>query len=162
MKKIAFIIALLLLASGALRAQTKEFMRFYEKYSGLNGYTTIEISGAMLKAMGGNVTVSSDADGGAELMNRMDRMLLVITDTADEGFESDIRRMIEDGGYVRMTAVNDAGVMSRFYFIQTNGRRSEFLMTVTGGGDNVIMSITGDDLDVSQMTRFARKHVGQE
>jgi len=161
MKRIILALALLLMPL-ALSAQTKSFREFSGKYSGRDGYTIIEMSGEMFKAIGNNVTVKSDDTDMSSLVKQIKNMVIIISDNSSPKFREDVKDMIKSGGYTSMAAISEVEQTSKFYVIQKNGKTSEFLMTVLGEGDNVIMSITGDNLDVSQITQFARKTSGSD
>lgn len=156
-----FVIALALVWL-PVSAQTKSFRAFYEKYSVLEGYTTIDISGAMLNAIGAGEGSDSDTGDIGPLMDNIKGMMIVITESATPEFAEDVRRVVHDGKYVPMTTVNDGSRTSQFYSVQKNGKISEFLMTVLGEGDNVVMSISGSGLDVSQVTQFAKGGAGED
>lgn len=161
MKKIILTLALLMMPL-ALSAQTKSFRELSGKYSGRDGYTVIEMSGEMFKAIGNNVTVKSDDTDMSSLVKQIKNMIIMISENPSSGFAEDVQNMIKSGGYTSMAVISEGEQTSRFYVIQKNGKTSEFLMTVLGDGDNVIMSITGDNLDVSQITQFARKTTGTD
>ncbi len=161
MKRIIIAITLLMVPL-ALSAQTKSFREFSGKYSGRDGYTMIEMSGEMFKTIGGNVTVKSDDTDISSLLKQIKNMVIIISENPSSGFAEDVQSMIKSGGYTSMAVISEGEQTSKFYVIQKNGKTSEFLMTVLGAGDNVIMSITGENLDVSQITQFARKTTGAD
>lgn len=145
----------------ALSAQSRSFRELYGKYSGRDGYTTIEISGEMMNAIGSNVTVSGSKKNVSSLMSKMKNMMIVITSEGTASFAEDVENMIKTGGYTSMTDVNDGRQSSRFYVVRKNDKITEFLMTVMGEGDNVLICIVGDNLDIAQVTSFAKNTAGQ-
>lgn len=158
-KKIILIITLLFVSLG-LPAQTKSFRDFYDKYSGRDGYTTIQMSGEMFKAIGSNVKINTDAMDVSSMINQIKNMMIIITDRCDEQFAKDVQKMVRSGNYVAMTTVKDGSQTSQFFTVKKDGKTTEFLMTVLGEGDNVIMSIVGENLDVSQISKLAREPAG--
>ncbi len=158
MKRIILMLVLLFSYSAAF-AQTESFREFSGKYSGRDGYTMIEMSGEMFKAMGNNLSVQQVGENGeaadlSRVVSQMKNMVIIVSEDRSETFGQDVTEMVNSGKYKLLATINEGTQTSRFYSISKGGKTVEFLMTVFGGDDNVIMSITGDNLDVSQITRM--------
>lgn len=155
MKKKIIILSVLLILPVVLSAQTKGFREFYDKYAGKKGYTAIEMSGAMFGLMGDKINVKGDDKEVSNLMNQISNLVIIVSEDSDPDFVADVDNMVKNGDYVVMTTIRDGEQTIQFLTSNKKGKTAEFLMTVIGGdGDNVVMNIVGEDLDVSQVTRL--------
>ncbi len=153
------IILILLSVPVALSAQTRSFLDLYDKYAGVDGYVTIEMSGSMFNVINGVAKVVDKESSG--MISKIDNLIMIVADTVDPAFDRDVEAMVRSGGYISMTTIRDGGDTVRFYMIPQKdgdgGKASEFMMTVISDSESVVMSITGDGLDIDEISRIARK-----
>lgn len=155
MKKAIFIFLTILLLPATLSAQSRSFRALYDKYAGRDGYVTVEMSGSMFNVMNG--LVKDNDEDAADFMSKIDNLILIVADTDDPTFGRDVEAMIGNG-YVSMTTIRDGEDTVQLYMIpQEGGKASEFMMTVISDDEYVVMSITGDGLDIDEVSRIVRK-----
>lgn len=147
MKKYIIIVTLLLLplvASG----QSRSFRALSDKYSGRQGYTVVEMSGDMLKAISssGKKSVMDNIP-----LNNIDNMVIIVSEKESSDFRNDVKTMISEGLYLPLSKVNSSGSKVSFYVSKSHGIIKEIVMTVYDGSDNVVVSITGTNLSVDQI-----------
>lgn len=134
-------------------AQSPGFSDFYQKYAGLSGYTTVEMSGAMFNAI--NASSSDSSKGESALSDQIDNMVIIVSEEYSAEFLKDVRDMLEKGKYTRFTSVRDGSNLVEFYVLQKNNKAHEFLMFVDDGSSSVVMTITGEDLNVQKISQMA-------
>ena len=127
--------------------QTDGFMKLYEKYSGREGYTTVEMAGEMFRAI-------NDADGtdsGAPGLNNVNRMIIIVAETGNKAFAEEVKAVLQSGEYATVSAVHDGSQSVEFF---TSGRRrghtTEVVMNVYDGTEHIVMLLDGYDLNISQ------------
>lgn len=165
MKKIILLIftALLTLPAGA---QKMSFRQFREKYSGQRGYTTVEVTQAMLNLIGFGKE-SGEGETLFDGIKGITRICIITADSRNDDFVGDMKSVVKEGSeYQLLTSVAEDGQNVMFYYKEVKGtnksndppRISEFLMILYGAGDNLIMNIHGD-FTVKQITSIADKAV---
>lgn len=158
MKKLVLIMITLLAPLGAM-AQKGNFSNFYDKYSGKSGYTTVSITGDMLKMIS---SFAPDDELGS-MLGGVNNIRIVMSDRSSGEFVDDLKKLNEGSNYRVMTSINDSGQNIVFYVKDKPGRSSgqisEFLMVVHGAGDNLAINITGD-LDIKKISGLSRINIG--
>lgn len=145
---LSFALWLPLLAFG----QDDSFMRLYEKYSGRDGFTTVEMSGMMLRAFN---AAGSDVSGIPALDN-VDRLVIIISEGEDERFAEDVGRMLREGGYTSASIVRDGTQSVEFFIKEQDGLTAELILNVRDGHDaQVVMLLAGHDLSITQISGIA-------
>lgn len=139
-------------------AQTAKFYDFYDKYAGRDGYTTVEISGAMLKVMNAssddNKTVKKDA-GDKSAMDNIKNLIIIISEDRNAGFMGDVRKLTRGNEYTPLTVIRDGGDTVELLVRQKGDAAVELLMIVTDMESTVVMSITGDNLNIDKISQMA-------
>lgn len=152
---IALWIIPLLMLPAAASAQQRDFNDFYRKYSGREGYTSIEITAEMARMLGNAVTSRTDNTRLGELLGDIRSIRIVVSKWLHDDYRSDMERLTSGGAYRLMSVVTRDGQTTRFYY--TGNQRSgdaEFLMLSTGAAENVVVNIFGafDIKDISQLS----------
>lgn len=130
--------------------QTDGFMKLYEKYSGREGYTTVEMAGEMFRAI-------NDADGtdsGAPGLNNVNRMIIIVAETGNKAFAEEVKAVLQSGEYATVSAVHDGSQSVEFFIRQEEGNTTEVVMNVYDGTEHIVMLLDGYDLNISQISRI--------
>jgi len=148
MKRIWIILLLAAVVPLAATAQKKsasktDFKAFYDQYSGRENFTAIEITGEMLKLFANDE--SAKAKSKTNTFDGIDKIRIVVSEKPDPVFVEEIKRL-PDRDFTLMTTVTEGGQHVSFYHrpYPKHGHKSEFLMIVYGGKDNLALNITGE------------------
>lgn len=130
------------------------------KYSGREGYSTIEMSGKMFKMING-ATVDMD-DELSMAIDNIKSLQILIAQRANKEFSTDVDNMLKKMRYEVMTTVNDHDKKVLFFIRESDEKQptvSNFLMRATSGQSDVLMSITGSISikQISQLTKITVK-----
>ncbi len=152
-------LTILLLLPVFLQAQSPGFRYLSEKYAGAEGYTTIELNGPMLRMM----NPEGDDEGLSTTLNNIKSMLLLVSDSSNDTLRRDVKAMLDEIGYKRLSAIRDAESQVEFYCDPSADEvpPSEYIMIMYGSHGDVIMSLAGD-LDLKQITSLSRLGVTAE
>jgi len=144
MKKYYSIIIALLL-SQAIIAQTGPIDTFFEKYAEKEGFTSIYISGKMLKMLG---AMNTDPDKPAGIMSRLNSIRILSDDdslsTGKVNFYSELSKALDFSVYEELMVVREGPEVTKFLVRQNGESISELLMITGGSGGNSLISIKGD------------------
>lgn len=155
-------LAVLVIPLSVFGQQRITFEQLQRKYGGQAGYTTIEVTEAMLKLIG----ASKSNDKSKNMLSGMSgiRNIRIITaDRETDSFTDDMKRMVgPESGYKLLTSVEENGQTAQFYYkdVLEEGSRNktprvaEFVMILYGGADNLVMNILGD-FSITQITSIA-------
>lgn len=158
MKKMIWIVAAAILLPLAAHGQSPSFYHFYDKYAGVDGYTTVEMSGAMFNSM--NSSSKKGGNDSSDMLKSIKNMIIVVSENPSAEFRNDIRKLTRSGDYEAMTVIRDGSDVVEFYVVQKDGKPGEFLMVVMESRDCVVMSITGDNLNISGISQMAGQAAG--
>jgi hypothetical protein len=146
MKKTVVILAIMGLAVSAF-AQKDPVSAAFEKYSGQEGFTTVNISGDMLNMLSQAEEQRRDTTFQSRLT---DLRILVRDKKCDKGQNADFRGEIYDKldkkEYKEMMTVNESGKDVLILVKESGGKVSEFLLLVSGADDNVVIQAKGNML----------------
>ncbi len=163
MKKLLIIFGLALpllltTAHAAPPGQTEKALDgFFSKYSGRKGYTTMELTGDLLKAAYGKPGSKVSGD----MLKGVDRMRIVKAETGTVEFSADVNSLPSKTDLKLMSNVSENGKQVRTYYRPAspaigggNKRDAEFLMFMIGPNDNILIHMTGD-FDIKNVSRFS-------
>lgn len=128
MKKITYLIALILVTPFMLQAQGK-FSSIVEKYQGKNGFTTVNMTSDMFETLG-------EKDSGS-MPQGIKGMLILTYDRKEAGKDyplyNEIKAIIDKEDYKTFMDVNDGGEHVHFLVKKDKNSKdiSEFLMLIT-------------------------------
>lgn len=143
MKNTALTIAILLLPLFSY-AQSPRFTELYDKYTGRDGFTTIDMSGEMFRAVtSGNTRSVEEGD--------VERIIIIVAETDHDAFRRDVEQMFAAGEYERVSTVRNGGQKVEFYLMKGDGNYCEFLMNIAGPTEHVIMLVTGKGLTINSV-----------
>ncbi len=128
-----------------MMAQNDAIDKLFNKYSGKEGVTTVNIGPELFQIVKGmEIEDLEDQDIPLEKISSV----RVLTIEDEEGWENvnfykEIKDDLDVSNMVEVITVNDGGEMVRMWMRNDNSRVQEFLLIV-GGDDNVLVHITGD------------------
>lgn len=151
MKKVILVLVIVL-ASLLCGAQNINFCKFYEKYSGQDGFVSIEMSGSMFKMI--NASYESDEDF-SNMMNKVDNLIIIVSEESNEEFMDDINEVVKKDKFTSMTTIKDGEATIRLYLI--DDKIKSFLMVVSNEDECAVISITGNMnvKDITKMTKIS-------
>ena len=157
MKKMMMILACICLA-GMASAQKDPISAVFDKYSGKEGYTTVNISGDMLNM----ITQMQEERKDTTFQSKLSELRILARDkncnnqapVAD--LKTEVYDKIDKNIYKEMMTVKESDQDVVILVKEANGRISEFLLLVTGKDDNVLIQAKGDIL-MREMADLAGK-----
>ncbi len=139
------------------------FEKFFEKYAGQTGYTSVNISKEMLQMIG---SMANDKDtASAEMTKALGQLtgLKVLTCNADSvkpakatNFFNEAVALFPASVYKELMTVNDDGENIKF-MTKTDGANkiSELVMLMKGKHEVVVLNLTGT-IDLSTVSKFSK------
>jgi metallophosphoesterase superfamily enzyme len=137
MKRMLLTIAVVIIAS-AVSGQRTSLDDFFSRYSDRDGYTSVVISGDLLKFLG--ESENSDRDGNA--ISKITSIRLVVREkdnsSSGESLVSEIRGIIRRSRYDELMSVKDDGADIRFMARMEMDMVRELLLVIDGKDEAVI------------------------
>jgi hypothetical protein len=137
--------------------------KFFEKYAGQDGYTTVNISKDMFE-MFASMGDANDTSS-LEMKKMMDQLsgLKVLTSKVDSlkpakanAFYNEAAALFPSSSYKELMTVNDDGENIKFLTKQSSpGKISEMVMLMKGKHEVVVMSLTGN-IDLSTVSKLSK------
>ena len=145
------LIMLSLFAMGQNTAVDKVF----DKYSGKEGYTTVYISSFMFNLLS---SIESDDPEYNEFKQATAGIssIKILTQDGDnsEAFGAELLEMLPRSEYKEMMTVKDTDEEVLFLAREEDGKITEFLLIVSGGGEDALIAIHGD-IDLESISSIA-------
>lgn len=158
MKYMKRTLLLLLVFSLALTsfAQRNPIDIMFDKYSGMEGVTTVFISSKMFSMMAG---VELDDDEMEDVIRNLKtiRILTVEDDELNEklNFFSELQEDLDFSVYEELMVVKESGKDLKFLVREKGDRIDELLMVGGGPGQNILISIKGN-LDLQNISSISK------
>jgi len=129
-------------------AQETPALKFFDKYSGQEGYTSIYITKYMFDFF---EKVSNDDEDKEfhEITSKLNAIKILTLDSAINAdksvkFNSELSQNLPKSDYKQMMVVKDGKQTINFIIKEKSNKISEFLMIVYGDGDPVLIILEGD------------------
>lgn len=162
MKKLFLTAALMITMIIGAKAQSS-FDKFYDKYAGQEGFTSVNISKDMFE-MFKTMAQSKDADAKhmGKVIDELTGLKLVtlkndsVAPAKANAFYSEASALFPAGSYKELMTVNDGGNNIRFLTKQGGpGKISEMIMLLRGKTETMVLALTGniDLADVSEISK---------
>lgn len=146
MKKLILGIGVILIAASGY-AQNDLISSVFEKYAGVEGITTVNISGDMLNMMAKAEMEKRDTIIQSKLS---EIRILAVEDDCDKpvqlNLKSEVFEKLDKSVYKEMISVKKTDEDVVVLLKEANGRISEMLVIVGGPNDNALIQIKGDML----------------
>jgi len=129
--------------------------KVFDKYSGKDGYTTVYISSYMFNLMS---SIDSDDPDYNEFKKATSGISSIKILTQDGGnstaFGEELLSMLPRDEYKEMMVVKDQEEEVLFLAREEGGKITEFLLVVSGGGEDALIAIQGD-IDMESISKIA-------
>jgi len=136
-------------------AQTSAVDKVFDKYSGKEGYTTVYISSFMFNMLN---SLESDDPEYNEFKKATAgiKSIKILTQEGgnSEAFGAELLEMLPRSEYQEMMVVKDQDEDVLFLAREVGGKITEFLLIVSGSGEDVLIAIQGD-IDLESISKIA-------
>ncbi len=129
--------------------------KIFDKYSGKDGYTTVYISSFMFKLLS-QLDVDDPEYNEFKKATSGINSIKILTQDGDnsEAFGKELLEMLPRDEYQEMMVVKDQDEEVLFLAREEGGKITEFLLIVSGDGDDALIAITGD-IDLESISSIA-------
>ena len=129
--------------------------KVFDKYSGKDGYTTVYISSFMFKMLSQLDVDDPEYNEFKKATSGINSIKILTQDGSNsEAFGKELLEMLPRDEYQEMMVVKDQEEEVLFLAKEEGGKISEFLLIVSGGGEDALIAITGD-IDLESIASIA-------
>jgi len=154
MKRIIFG-GILVMFSLSVFGQKSAVDKVFDKYSGKDGYTTVYISSFMFNMLNSLESDDPEYNEFKKATSGINSIKILTQEGGDsEAFGKELLEMLPRSEYQEMMVVKDKDEDVLFLAREQNGRITEFLLIVSGGGEDALIAITGD-IDLESISKIA-------
>jgi hypothetical protein len=154
MKRIVFGVTLMMLSILAM-GQNSAVDKIFDKYNGKDGYTTVYISSFMFNLLNSLDTDDPEYNEFKKATSGITSIKILTQDGSNsEAFGAELLRMLPRSEYQEMMVVKDKDENVQFLARQSGGKIVEFLLIVSGGGEDALICIQGD-IDLESIAHIA-------
>jgi len=154
MKRI-FIGGMLIMFTLLTMGQTSAVDKVFDKYSGKEGYTTVYISSFMFNMLNSLETDDPEFDEFKKATSGIKSIKILTQEGGNSvAFGAELLEMLPRSEYQEMMVVKDQDEDVLFLAREEGGKVTEFLLIVSGGGEDVLIAIQGD-IDLESIASIA-------
>lgn len=154
MKRI-FIGGMLLMFTLLTMGQKSAVDKVFDKYSGKEGYTTVYISSFMFNMLNSLETDDPEFDEFKKATAGIKSIKILTQEGGNSvAFGAELLEMLPRSEYQEMMVVKDHDEDVLFLAREEGGKITEFLLIVSGGGEDVLIAIQGD-IDLESISSIA-------
>ena len=154
MKRI-FIGGMLIMLTLFTMGQKSAVDKVFDKYSGKEGYTTVYISSFMFNMLNSLETDDPEFDEFKKATAGIKSIKILTQDGGNSvAFGAELLEMLPRSEYQEMMVVKDQDEDVLFLAREEGGKITEFLLIVSGGGDDALIAIQGD-IDLESISKIA-------
>ena len=129
--------------------------KVFDKYSGKDGYTTVYISSFMFNMLNSLETDDPEYNEFKKATSGINSIKILTQEGGDsEAFGAELLELLPRSEYQEMMMVKDQEEDVLFLAREENGRVTEFLLIVSGSGEDVLIAIQGD-IDLESIAKIA-------
>ena len=129
--------------------------KVFDKYSGKEGYTTVYISSFMFNMLNSLETDDPEFDEFKKATAGIKSIKILTQDGGEsEAFGAELLEMLPRSEYQEMMVVKDQDEDVLFLAREEGGKITEFLLIVSGGGEDALIAIQGD-IDLESISSIA-------
>lgn len=141
------------------KAQETTANKFFDKYSGKEGYTSIYITQYMFELFAKVADDQEDKEF-KEITSKLTAIKILTIDSAlnvsnNRSFDSEISSLLPKNDYKELMIIKEGKQTVKFLINEKNNKISEFLMIVYGEGDPVLIFLEGD-IDLKQVAKLSK------
>jgi hypothetical protein len=146
---------ILIMFSLSVIGQKSAVDKVFDKYSGKDGYTTVYISSFMFNMLNSLETDDPEYNEFKKATAGINSIKILTQEGGNsEAFGSELLEMLPRSEYQEMMVVKDQDEDVLFLAREEGGRITEFLLIVSGGGEDALIAITGD-IDLESISKIA-------
>jgi hypothetical protein len=146
---------MLMMLALCVTAQNTAVDKVFDKYSGKDGYTTVYISSFMFNMLNSLESDDPEYNEFKKATAGINSIKILTQDGGDsEAFGSELLKMLPRSEYQEMMVVKDQDEDVLFLAREEGGKITEFLLRVSGGGEDALIAITGD-IDLESISKIA-------
>ena len=146
---------LLILFTLAAFSQQSAVDKVFDKYSGKEGYTTVYISSFMFNLLNSLEVDDPEYNEFKKATSGISSIKILTQEgSGSESFGRELLNMLPRSEYKEMMVVKDNEEEVLFLAKESGGRITEFLLIVSGGGDDALIAIQGD-IDLESISSIA-------
>lgn len=150
-----FIGGMLIMLTLFTMGQKSAVDKVFDKYSGKEGYTTVYISSFMFNMLNSLETDDPEFDEFKKATAGIQSIKILTQDGGEsEAFGAELLEMLPRSEYQEMMVVKDQDEDVLFLAREEGGKITEFLLIVSGGGEDVLIAIQGD-IDLESISSIA-------
>jgi hypothetical protein len=129
--------------------------KVFDKYSGKEGYTTVYISSLMFNMLNSLESDDPEFEEFKKATSGIKSIKILTQNGGDsEAFGAELLEMLPRSEYQEMMVVKDQDEDVLFLAREENGKITEFLLIVSGGGEDALIAIQGD-IDLESISSIA-------
>jgi len=129
--------------------------KVFDKYSGKEGYTTVYISSFMFNMLNSLETDDPEFDEFKKATAGIKSIKILTQEGGNSvAFGAELLEMLPRSEYQEMMVVKDQDEDVLFLAREEGGKITEFLLIVSGGGEDVLIAIQGD-IDLESISSIA-------
>ena len=129
--------------------------KVFDKYNGKEGYTTVYISSFMFNLMSSIDTDDPEYNEFKKATSGITSIkILTQEDGSSKSFGKELIAMLPRSEYKEMMVVKDQEEEVLFLAREVGGKITEFLLIVSGGGEDALIAIQGD-IDMKSISKIA-------
>jgi len=129
--------------------------KVFDKYNGAEGYTTVYISSFMFNLLSQLESDDPEYNEFKKATAGIKSIKILTQDGGDsESFGKELLEMLPRSEYQEMMTVKDQEEEVLFLAREEGGKITEFLLIVSGGGDDALIAIQGD-IDMESIASIA-------
>lgn len=154
MKKTVFILAMIL-APLLVSAQGSPVDKLFEKYSGLEGYTSVYISRYMFSLFANIETEDKEMEN---ILGKLTGIRILASEQAHNtgvNFFTEVMRDLPVNEYEELMVVREKDQDFKFLIREKEGIITELLMVAGGASNNALISIQGN-IDLATISKLSR------
>jgi len=129
--------------------------KVFDKYSGKEGYTTVYISSFMFNMLNSLETDDPEFDEFKKATSGIKSIKILTQDGGNSvAFGAELLEMLPRSEYQEMMVVKDQDEDVLFLAREEGGKITEFLLIVSGSGEDALIAIQGD-IDLESISKIA-------
>jgi hypothetical protein len=145
----------ILLMGMAASGQSTAVDKVFEKYSGKDGYTTVYISSFMFNMLNSLEVDDPEYNEFKKATSGISSIRILTQDGSESvAFGKELLSMLPRSEYQEMMVVKDKDEEVLFLAREENGKITEFLLIVSGGGEDALIAIQGE-IDLESLSSIA-------
>ena len=154
MKRIAISI-IFMLGVMTLFGQKSAVDKVFDKYSGKEGYTTVYISSYMFNLLNSLESDDPEFNSYKKATSGINSIKILSQDgNGSESFAKELLSLLPRSDYKEIMVVKEQDEEVLFLAKEEGGKITEFLLIVSGGGEDALIAIQGD-IDLESLASIA-------